>query len=110
MIRIITILLFCLSANAMELSPIQVATIRNAIYWSEGGSKAKYAYGVKSVPYRNLDEAKRICDRSIRNNYARWLTSGRTNDFIAFFSRRYCPLDASNWTRNVKFFCKKAGM
>ena len=99
-------LMVCLPCKGLELTQGQAVTIRNAIWRAEGGNAATFAYGVKSVSYRNLDDARAICERSIRNNYARWLESGRTNDFIPFMAIRYCPLDRAYCTRNVRFFAK----
>ena len=89
-----------------SLSQKQVEIIREAIWKAEGGAKAQYAYGIKSVAYHSLDEARQICENSIRNNYSRWIASGMTNDFIPFMAIQYCPLDSQNWTKNVEFFYK----
>lgn len=89
---------------AAELSGARVDCVARAIFKSEGGYSATFLYGIKSVPYRGEAEARRICENSIRNNYARWQASGCTNDFIPFMAARYCPFDRTNWTRNVKFF------
>ena len=92
--------------KAVQLSGEQVSNIRGAIWIAEGGAKAHYAYGVTSEPYHSLSEARQICENSIRNNSARWVASGMTNNFIPFMAQRYCPLDQKNWTRNVEFYCK----
>ena len=95
------------SVHAQILSSNQVQIIAQSIFLAEGGTNATYLYGVRSVKYKDAADAKRICENSIRNNYSRWIASGRTNDFIPFFAARYAPYDQTNWTRNVSFFVRK---
>lgn len=103
---VIVLLSFVALAAGAGLGERQIAAIREAIWRSEGGARATYAYGIKSVPYRDTAQARRMCENSIRNNYARWQAGGRTNDFIPFMAARYCPLDQNNWTRNVEWFLR----
>jgi len=90
-----------------DLSQRDVDRMAVAIFRAEGGYSAKYLYGVKSVPHRTESEARRICENSVRNNYARWVESRLTNNFIPFMAKRYCPLDQTNWAKNVKYFYSK---
>jgi len=85
--------------------------IVNAIYKAEGGAKAQFAYGIRSIPYKTELEARQICFNSVRNGRRRWLTAGKPYDLIVYIGLRYCPPKAhplnSNWVRNVKFFLLK---
>ena len=49
---ILSTILFVTSVYAFSDSEIA-----NAIYLAEGGSHSHYAYGIKSVHYRDIDEA-----------------------------------------------------
>lgn len=71
----------------------------------------------RTMALRNpLGEIQRRCRcktnlRKFREkNYARWIASGRTNDFIPFMSRIYCPLDSNNWARNVSWWFRKLSL
>ena len=96
-----------LSMTALAYAPLpakEVARIRSAIWFAEGGDDAVYPYGVKSVHCDTVLQARRVCENSIRNNWERWNESGKTNEFLPFMAARYCPFDQSNWTKNVRHF------
>jgi hypothetical protein len=100
----------CTSSHAVD-----VERLANAIYRAEGGKKAGYLYGIRSVDYDTPEEARRICINSICNNYKRWYKAGQPGDFISFMGARYCPVGADNdngsnqyWIRNVKYFYGKS--
>ena len=88
------------------------AQIVNAIYWAEGGPKADYLYGIRSVEYDNAAEARRICFNTVRNNRRRFTAQTEYNDFINFLASRYCPVGAGNdpkgvninWIKNVRYY------
>ena len=65
--------------------------IVNAIYRIEGGAKAQYAYGIRSVRYSDISEARRICFNTVRNNRKRFAKQTKYADFLAFLQSRYCP-------------------
>lgn len=114
--------------RAMDLPPVPPAIIQvqqsarpfatdedfnkivDAIYIAEGGPKAQYLYGIKSVKYSSPQEARRICFNTVRNTFQRWLNAGHPGDFIEFLGKRYCPLNDpadtrglnKNWVGNVK--------
>lgn len=78
-----------------------------AIYQAEGGTNAAKPYGVLSVKVRNKAQARRVCIRSIRNNWSRWEEAGKPGTFVDFMADRWCPpsTDAkgnANWKKNVK--------
>ena len=91
--------------------------IVNAIYKAEGGSKAQYKYGIRSVKYKTESEARRICFNTVRNNRKRFLKQTEYKDFLEFLQSRYCPTKGKlsraeqklngNWLKNVKFYLTK---
>ena len=99
---------FFLSGLACAYTNEQIA---DAIFWAEGGYKATYLYGIRSIPYKDEADARRICLNSIRNARKRWEKAGKPEDFITFMGRRYCPPTAhslnSNWVKNVLFYLRK---
>ncbi len=67
--------------------------IVNSIFHIEGGLRAQYAYGIRSIKYKNIVEARRICYNTVRNNRKRYAQYGykKFPDFISFLQSRYCP-------------------
>jgi len=63
---------------------------------------------VESVNVKNKEEARRVCENTIRNNYKRWLLKGSPGKFLDFLGDRYCPpkglfgTNNKNWKRNVR--------
>lgn len=84
-----------------------------AVYLAEGGVSATYLYGIRSVKYKDVAEARAICKRTIE----RTLISKRKERCKAgesdldCLARRYCPINSDTdsgtckfWADNVKFF------
>lgn len=106
--------LLCVFARAEE--NWTESEIVQAIWMAEGGAKAQYAFGIRSVKYKNIEDARRICLRTIRNNRKRYADYGwkKYPDFLSFLASRYCPVTGKlsqaekrlngNWLRNVKYF------
>jgi hypothetical protein len=100
------------TANAADYTDQQIV---EAIYKAEGGSKAQYLYGIRSVKYSNAAEARRICFNTVKNNRKRWAKAGNPGEYLEFLARRYCPVGADNdprglnrhWLKNVKHFLLK---
>ena len=46
--------------------------LADAIFWSEGGHKTKYPYGIKSVRTNGYADARQVCLNTTRNSYNRW--------------------------------------
>lgn len=93
------------SAHAQEYPAVMVC---DAIYRAEGGAKAQYAYGIRSVSYKDISEAQRICLNSVRNSHRRWVKAGRPGDFIAYMGKRYSPPKQNpNWVRLVHYFLRR---
>lgn len=102
------ILLFLCSACYAELPAAKVSEIANAVYKIEGGAKTKYPYGIKSIKTSN---PRRVCENTIRNNYARWQAAGSNGSYLNFLAARYCPPSAdptghTNWVRNINKLVK----
>jgi len=85
----------------------------NAIYKAEGGAKAQYLYGIRSVPYKDEAEARKICYNTLRNQFKRHLSHDCGFTYMVCLRNRYCPLEAnkndpkglnSNWLKNVRYF------
>jgi len=67
--------------------------IVRGIWIIEGGARADFLYGIRSVLYKDAAEARRICLRTIRNNRRRYADYGHRQygDFLSFLQSRYCP-------------------
>lgn len=94
--------------------------IADAIYKAEGGAKAEYLYGIRSVAYSDAADARRICLNTIRENRRRYEEYGHTEyrSFLEFLASRYAPVSGEglsegtiklneNWLRNVRYFLKE---
>jgi hypothetical protein len=113
---VIILLILIGTARAQIVTPAYTDTqIVNAIYKAEGGAKATYAYGIRSVKYSTVAEARRICFNTVRNNRKRFAKQSKYTDFIDFLASRYCPVGCVNdrgtnkyWVKNVRYFLKEA--
>lgn len=107
--------------NKIVVKGFSNEAICQAIFLAEGGDKATYLYGIRSVKYGSKKEAKEICIRTIKNNrlrfYNQQVENPSSEDFISFISHRYCPIGAGNdpkglnknWQKNVRYFLNKKG-
>ena len=94
---------------------ISDTTIVNSIYIIEGGTKAQYAYGIRSIPYKTIADARRYCLNTVRNNRKRYANYGYKQypDFLSFLASRYCPTQGKLsktekrlngfWLRNLRY-------
>lgn len=87
-----------------------------AIFRAEGGYNAQYYFGIRSIPYKDFEDAKRICLRTIQNNRKRYVKYGykKYPDYLSFLASRYCPIGCDNdkgtnrfWLKNVRYFLMK---
>lgn len=113
---VIVSLVMVLTARAEEYSDTQIA---EAIFRAEGGAKAQYAYGIRSVSYKTIDEARRICLNTIRNNRRRYADYGykQFGSYLEFLASRYCPTKGKlsraekrvnkYWLKNVRRFLER---
>lgn len=101
-------LMFAMPAQAAVYDAEQIAT---AIYYAEGGARAKKPFGVLSVPCDNYTSCRQICLNTIENTFTRWQIAGSPGDFLTFLANRYCPPghcpDTAAWLKNVKYFMEK---
>ena len=99
---------FTTMARADDYTDEQIV---NAIYIIEGGAKATFAYGIRSVKYSTIAEARKICFNSVRNGRKRWIKASKPYDLITFIGMRYCPTNThplnANWVKNVKACLRK---
>ena len=99
------ILIFLASVASAEINPDRIA---DAIYQAENSVSPPYGIMKK---YKHTTP-RQACINTIRHAIHEW--NGR-GDFIAFLSRRYCPVGSGNdngtcqyWVKNVKYFLSKA--
>jgi hypothetical protein len=100
------------SALSAKLPQAEADRIVDAIYRVEGGAKAKVPFGILSVRVSSLEEARRVCYRTVQNNHDRWVRSGRRGEYLDFLADRYCPPSDDpkgnrNWKKNVRTFLSK---
>ena len=116
---IIVIFIIAIAINVwgaeIDWSNFSNEEIIQAIFKAEGGYKATYLYGIRSIDTKgNKEYARQICLNSVRNGRARWIKAGRPLDLIVYISLRYCPIGANNdngtnkfWVKNIKYFLMK---
>ena len=90
--------------------------IADAIFWAEGGYKAEYPYGIRSVPCNGYDDCRKICLNTIYNTLVKYRSQRcfEGEGDIPRLARRYAPEGAKNdpnglnknWFTNVKYFLK----
>jgi hypothetical protein len=113
--KLLLSLLFFPSLAYCQSSTSTNEAIVNAIYRIEGGDNAQYAYGIRSIPYKDKTEARRICYNTVRNNrkrYAKAVEKGYKGDYLSYLASRYCPTSGrlsraelrlnGNWLRNLR--------
>ena len=93
--------------------------IVEAIYLAEVGKAATFAYGIRSIKYNSITEARRICFNTVRNNRKRYAQYGYKQypDYFSFLASRYCPTEGKLsraekrvnkfWLKNLKYFLQK---
>lgn len=105
------------SASAETYTDDEIA---DAIFRAEGGEKATYLYGIRSIPYTDEADARKICLNTIKDNRKRYTEYGHKeyDTFLKFLGSRYAPTKGKgvskyakkvnkNWLGNVRFFLKK---
>lgn len=81
--------------------------LADAIYLAEGAERARQPYGIETIECRTEKACRRVCLKTIKNNFNRWQKARKPGDFLAFLSKRYCPKNNEVWLKNVKFFYGK---
>lgn len=114
-------LVFTVTAAAPILAEVYADDeIADAIFKAEGGEKAEFLYGIRSVSYKDEADARRICLNTIRDNRKRYTEYGHKEypTFLEFLASRYAPTSGKdvskyakkvnkNWIHNVRFFLEK---
>lgn len=100
------------ASTVKPIDPTSLQRMTDAIYWSEGGPKAKVPYGILSTPVTGPGHARRLASQSVSNNFNRWQQAGSPGQFPQFMANRYVPYKAdpvghSNWVKNVNYFMRK---
>lgn len=103
-------ILLCLVLSA-SAETIDIEKYADAIFWSEG-EFSSFPYGIKSVKCEGMQECRKVCKNTVRNNIKRYEDYGykKHDDFLSFLASRYCPVPGDktglnkNWIKNVKFF------
>lgn len=108
---IILSLLLCCRIAWADITPYTYTPeqICDAVWHAEGGGDAAYKYGIRSVEYRDTEDAREICLRSARNNIKRYTRYGHKNfdDYLRFFANRWAPVGAKNDPKGLnKYFYK----
>ena len=116
--RIIVIIWLSLAScvYAQEWSNEEIV---NAIFKAEGGYKAQYLFGIRSIKCEGYENCRQICYNTVRNNRKRFKEYGYKDydTFLEFLASRYAPIGVSNdpkglnknWLKNVRFFLSKGG-
>lgn len=89
-----------------KLKPIYNKAVKKA----EGN---KNNFGV--IGAKTPEEAERILNQSIRNNFVRWMQAETPGNYVDFFANRWAPIGVDNdpknlnknWTGNVRDSIKK---
>lgn len=99
--------------HAYEYTDEQIV---NAIYKAEGGAKARYPYGIRSINCETERECRQVCFNTVKNQRKRFAKKHRNGQtYLSSLSERYCPIGADNdprglnknWLKNVKHFLEK---
>lgn len=90
----------------VRFTPEQVV---DAIFWTEGGPKTTYPYGILGFGVLDNKAARRICLNTVNNTFDRWIYADQPGPFIYFLANRYCPesvdpIGYANWIVNIKWF------
>jgi hypothetical protein len=93
---IIIIALISAYAGIINAADYTDEDLARAIFYAEGGANTQCPYGI--MTHYKTTSPKQACLNTIAHARRDW---DGTGDFIDFLSRRYCPLDHTNWARNV---------
>ena len=80
------------------LQKVVIPNFKLAIKVAEGDPTR---YGVRSIPTSSPEEADKILENSIKNNYIRWMQAGSPGKFVDFMQQRWAPIGAENDPRNL---------
>lgn len=114
LLGLVLLAVLVVSCNPAHAEEIDIQKYVNAIYKAEGGDKAQYPYGIRSVKCSTKAECRKIAENTVRNNIKRYREYGHKTHatYLEFLASRYAPIGASNdpknlnsnWLRNVRYF------
>ena len=95
-----------------RLNSVGDGKIADAVFFVEGGARAKVPYGILSIKVRDTAHARLVCLATIRNNRVRWIKAGQPGAFLDYLADKYCPRSADpvgnkNWKANIKRLVKE---
>lgn len=110
-------------AEYAEIDVIRTAAERNGITYKSDDwfillaiRKAEQGepgleFGIMNPKADDLDKQAGWCAASIVKSRQRWVDAGKSEDFITFMGRRYCPPDDHplnvNWVPNVTYWANE---
>ena len=118
-VLLMALLVMCVLAGCAQAQEFSNVQIVDAIYLAEGGSHAQFSYGIRSVHYGSIQEARRICLRTIKHYRRKYAVSPerRNKSFVEYVQSHYCPtkgaLSSSEkklnnyWLKNVMYFLRR---
>lgn len=100
------------AGRASQHPTYDAEAMATAIYFAEGGAKARVPYGVLSVRVKDHAEARAVTLRSLARARRDWIAAGSRGEFVDFFCDRWCPRAADavgnvNLKRNVRWFLRR---
>ncbi len=96
---LLALIIFTGSSQAAEVDLNKWA---DSIFIAEGGYKATYLYGIRSISYDTEEQARRYCKNTVYNTLVKYRKTrceeGESD--IDCLARRYCPVgsDTDNGT------------
>ena len=109
-IKIFLVALFVSQALGVSYADM-IDDYADAIFKAEGGYKATFLYGIVSVPYKDIHEARQICKNTIINQMRRHKEHIHKIDFLTCLRDRYAPLEAhklnKHWLKNVRYYYER---
>jgi hypothetical protein len=107
---ILLLIIYYLLIGSCYAEPVYTtSSIVDAVWLAEGGLKADYPFGIRSVYCNGYQDCKQVCTRTVENNkvrYAEWEYK-QEKDFLTFLAKRYCPNNWEIWLKNVRYFLGK---
>lgn len=100
-----------LSISAKETNQLYFEKIADAIYWAEGGLKAKRPYGLILYP-KSTKNFREVCLLHVRKYFDEW-NRNPSGDFIPYLAEHWAPTKGvspstaklnKNWLKNVRYY------
>ena len=120
LLTVLLTIIFPSCAHAEEsIDGYTITEYVQAIYAAEGGEKAQYPYGIRSVSCETIQECERVARNTVKNNIRRYRDYGKNQhtSYLEFLGSRFAPTQGAtndpkglnkNWIKNVNFYLAKA--